>query len=173
MTFDGGETFGLRLLCRGWIITAVNWFSLPFCTKVFCFPSGGNSVKKKQKRVYRWLLDWIQKYLQAVNFYISASISELTSLASRLSLSWSLVPCPSTRIFKMNKSSARQFLQGMIQREPAGDRCSRTPCWQVAKLLKDSSNSKAGRFEQPIRRLRTYVHGWTSSITLLLKTCLS
>lgn len=73
--------------------------------------------------------------------YISASISELTSLASGLKLSLSLIPCTSMRIFKMNKSSARQILQGTIQQEPKGVRCSRAACWQIEILLKTAATA--------------------------------
>lgn len=79
----------------------------------------------------------------ARRIYISASTSEPASLASRLSLPSSLVPRTSTRIFKMNKSSGREILQGMIQRESKGDCCSRAVCWHIAILLKTAAAAAA------------------------------
>lgn len=72
----------------------------------------------------------------------------------------------------MNKSSARQFLQGMIQREPAGDRCSRTPCWQAAKLAKQQQSWEVRTANQMSTYIRTWMyqlHYFASKDSFVLK----
>lgn len=157
MTFDGGETFGLWLRCRGWLITAVNWFSLPSAPKFFCFHSEAKLAEKKktkQKNVYRWLLDRIQKYLLPVEFLFQRPYLNLQVWHQGWTFVRSLFPVQAWGYLKLINHLPDRFYRERYSESPKGIAVAEL---RVGTTFKDSS--QAGRFKQPIRCLRTYVNG--------------
>lgn len=161
MTFIGGETFGLRLQWRGWLITAANWFSLPFCTKVlFSSPQRGN-LQGKNKRVSTddsWIK--FKNVLLPVEFISQRPYMNLHVWHRGWAFVRPSFPVQARGYFKWINHLPDRFYRELYGESPKGICCSTAACWQRAILLKTAAAAKpAGSNSQSDVCVRTHVNG--------------